>query len=173
MCLLRHQGNHGDAVEGATAGAPTLRDADAARAVGGEGREGEGSRRRGLTSFWRNYVWFEFLHGYKYRCKYTWEYDVGHQLFDPVARRKTMSVTLNADLAVKPTAAGINISRTAERAVEEALRASEIEAMRTDCRAANAFTTAYVAEHGMPFDTWATLDDTEMSHQETASDGAA
>ena len=46
-------------------------------------------------------------------------------LYDVNARRKTVSITLNADLVAKASALGINISRTAEAAIIEAFEAAE------------------------------------------------
>ena len=46
-------------------------------------------------------------------------------LYDVNARRKTVSITLNADLVAKASALGINISRTAEAAVIQAFEAAE------------------------------------------------
>ena len=42
-------------------------------------------------------------------------------LYDVNARRKTVSVTLNADLVSKASALGINISRTAEAALNKGI----------------------------------------------------
>ena len=59
-------------------------------------------------------------------------------LYDHGARRKTVSVTLNADLVARAAAHGINISRVAEAALmgafEEAERAKIREEIH-DCRA--------------------------------------
>lgn len=72
-------------------------------------------------------------------------------LYDHAARRKTVSVTLNADLVAKSAAHGINISRVAEAALAAAFEAAEREKIRAEMRAASQFIEAYVAEHGHPF----------------------
>jgi len=72
-------------------------------------------------------------------------------LYDHGAKRKTVSVTLNADLVAKSAAHGINISRVAEAALAAAFEAAEkakiVEELREDAK----FVAAYVAEHGYPF----------------------
>jgi post-segregation antitoxin (ccd killing protein) len=60
-----------------------------------------------------------------------------HALFDPAARRKTVSVTLNGDLVAKATEAGITLARPAETAVAHAYAASERERARQGLREAN------------------------------------
>ena len=72
-------------------------------------------------------------------------------LYDHNARRKTVSVTLNADLVARSAAHGINISRVAEAALIAAFEAAEKAAIRQEMREAAAFTDEYVAEHGDPF----------------------
>jgi antitoxin CcdA len=69
-------------------------------------------------------------------------------LYDPNARKKTVSLTINADLWDKARAAGLNLSEIAEAAIggefisrTEAKVQAEIE---LDLAAYNAF----VAEHG-------------------------
>jgi antitoxin CcdA len=76
-------------------------------------------------------------------------------LFDPNARRKTVSITLNADLAAKAAEAGINLSRTAEEAIAKAFTEIERERIREELREAARFTSEYVAKHGHPFEDWA------------------
>ena len=76
-------------------------------------------------------------------------------LYDPNARRKTVSITLNADLVAKASALGINISRTAEAAVIEAFEAAEKAKIREEIREAMRMVDEYVALHGLPFDDWA------------------
>ena len=69
-------------------------------------------------------------------------------LYDAGARKRTVSITLNADLHEKARVAGINLSRVAERALAEALRqrlAEQVEAeVRQDLEAYNRL----VEEHG-------------------------
>ena len=76
-------------------------------------------------------------------------------LYDPSARRKTVSITLNADLAAKASALGINISRTAEAAIAQAFEAAEKAKIREEICEAVRMVDEYVAIHGMPFDDWA------------------
>ena len=76
-------------------------------------------------------------------------------LYDVTARRKTVSITLNADLVAKASALGINISRTAEAAIVEAFEAAEGAKIREEIREATRIVDEYVAIHGMPFDDWA------------------
>ncbi len=75
-------------------------------------------------------------------------------LFDPNARRKTVSVTLNQDLAAKAAAAGLNISRLAEEAVARAYTELEQERIRAELKDAGERASAYVARYGRPFDDW-------------------
>ena len=72
-------------------------------------------------------------------------------LYDVNARRKTVSITLNADLVAKASALGINISRTAESAIIQAFEAVERARIREEIREAVRITDALVAEHGFPF----------------------
>ena len=46
-------------------------------------------------------------------------------LYDAKSRRKTVSVTMNADLVARASALGINISRTADAAVIKAFEEAE------------------------------------------------
>ena len=66
-------------------------------------------------------------------------------LYDVNARRKTVSVTLNADLVAKASALGINISRTAEAAVIQAFEAAEKAKIREEIREAARMVDEYVA----------------------------
>jgi antitoxin CcdA len=76
-------------------------------------------------------------------------------LYDVNARRKTVSITVNADLVAKASALGINISRTAEAAIIQAFEAAEKAKIREEIREATRMVDEYVALHGMPFDDWA------------------
>lgn len=73
-------------------------------------------------------------------------------LYDVTARRKTVSITLNAELVAKTSALGINISRTAEIAVIQAYKAAEKARIWKEIREAMRMVDEYVANHGMPFD---------------------
>jgi post-segregation antitoxin (ccd killing protein) len=72
-------------------------------------------------------------------------------LFDHSAKRKTVSVTLNADLVARSAAHGINISRVAEAALVAAFEEAEKAKIREEIGEAARFVDAYVAEHGYPF----------------------
>jgi antitoxin CcdA len=72
-------------------------------------------------------------------------------LYDVNARRKTVSITLNADLAAKASALGINISRTAEAAIIQAFETAEKAKIREEIREAVRITDALVAQYGLPF----------------------
>jgi antitoxin CcdA len=72
-------------------------------------------------------------------------------LYDLNARRKTVSITLNADLVAKASALGINISRTAEAAVIKSFEEAEKANIREEIREAGRITDELVAKHGLPF----------------------
>jgi antitoxin CcdA len=72
-------------------------------------------------------------------------------LYDVNARRKTVSITLNADLVAKASALGINISRTAEAAIIQAFEAAEKAKIREEIREAVRITDEVVARFGHPF----------------------
>jgi antitoxin CcdA len=78
-------------------------------------------------------------------------------LFDPRARRRTVSLTMNGDLLEKAKAAGINISRTAETAVAEALRERQREQLRADIAQDFRAMEEYVDKHGNPAKEWREL----------------
>jgi antitoxin CcdA len=88
-------------------------------------------------------------------------------LYDPNARRKTVSITLNSDLAAKASALGINISRTAEAAVIAAFEAAEKAKIREEIREAVRITDELVATHGLPFPAFG------LSDPDAESDDAA
>jgi|HubBroStandDraft_1064217.scaffolds.fasta_scaffold05697_5 antitoxin CcdA len=75
-------------------------------------------------------------------------------LFDPGARRKNVSLTINADLLQKVRAAGINASRTAEAALEQALREHYREQLRWEFAQDLRAMEDYVDKHGNPNDDW-------------------
>lgn len=88
-------------------------------------------------------------------------------LYDVNARRKTVSITLNADLVAKASALGINISRTAEAAVIQAFEAAEKAKILEEIREATRITDELVARHGFPFPPFG------LSESDEESDDAA
>jgi post-segregation antitoxin (ccd killing protein) len=74
--------------------------------------------------------------------------------YDGQARRKAVTVRLNEDLVSKANAAGIDIGRTAERALAKALGEVETARIRADLEEAARLTDDYVARHGHPFADW-------------------
>jgi post-segregation antitoxin (ccd killing protein) len=69
-------------------------------------------------------------------------------LYNLGARRRTVSLTLNADLCAKAKAAGINLSRIAEEALANALAARVAEQMKAEIRRDLDGHAAFVREHG-------------------------
>jgi post-segregation antitoxin (ccd killing protein) len=69
-------------------------------------------------------------------------------LYDADARRRTVSLTLNADLCAKAKAAGINLSRVAEDALAQALARHVAERIRAEIQRDVAAHDAFVAKHG-------------------------
>ena len=72
-------------------------------------------------------------------------------LYDHGAKRKTVSVTLNADLVARSAAHGINISRVAEAALVAAFEEAEKAKIREEMREAARFTDEIVRRYGHPF----------------------
>src|ERR1700753_2386826 len=72
-------------------------------------------------------------------------------LYDHSAKRKTVSVTLNADLVARSAAHGINISRVAEAALAAAFEEAEKAKIREEIREAARFTDEIVRKYGHPF----------------------
>jgi post-segregation antitoxin (ccd killing protein) len=72
-------------------------------------------------------------------------------LYDNNAKRKTVSVTLNANLVARSAAHGINISRVAETALITAFEAAEKVKIRDEIREAARFTDEIVRRYGHPF----------------------
>jgi len=70
--------------------------------------------------------------------------------FDPTAKKRTVSLTLNADLYAKAKAHGINASQVAEMALAEALSACVAEKTRAEIDKDMAAYNAYVDKHGSP-----------------------
>ena len=68
--------------------------------------------------------------------------------FDAEARKRTVSLTLNADLYAKAKGAGINVSKVAEEALAQALRQHLAERARAEIRQDLAALDAFVAAHG-------------------------
>jgi post-segregation antitoxin (ccd killing protein) len=72
-------------------------------------------------------------------------------LYDHNAKRRTVSVTLNADLVAKATALGINISRIAEAALIVAFETAEKAKIREEIQEAMRFTDELIETYGHPF----------------------
>lgn len=68
--------------------------------------------------------------------------------YDTRARKRSVSVTLNADLYAKAKAAGINLSKVAEGALAKALAQHLMEQARADVRQDLAALSAFVEAHG-------------------------
>ena len=69
-------------------------------------------------------------------------------LYDARARKRTVSLTLNADLCAKAKEAGINLSRVAEDALAKALALHTAERMRAEIQRDLAAHDAFVETHG-------------------------
>jgi post-segregation antitoxin (ccd killing protein) len=67
-----------------------------------------------------------------------------------VQKKRTVSLTLNADLYVKAKAEGINASQGAEEALAQALKARLLEKARAEIEKDMAALNAYIEEHGSP-----------------------
>jgi post-segregation antitoxin (ccd killing protein) len=82
--------------------------------------------------------------------------------YDTGARKRTVSLTLNADLYAKAKGAGINLSKVAEEALAQALAQRLAEQARADIRqdleALNAFVEAHGSFAGMVREHYATVD---------------
>jgi len=72
-------------------------------------------------------------------------------LYDRNAKRRTVSLTLNADLVARSRALGINISQVAEAALVQAFETAEKAAVRAELKEDARFVVDYVAQHGHPF----------------------
>jgi antitoxin CcdA len=68
--------------------------------------------------------------------------------YDTGARKRTVSLTLNADLYAKAKGAGINLSRVAEEALAQALAQRLAEQARAEIRQDLAALSAFVEVHG-------------------------
>jgi antitoxin CcdA len=71
-------------------------------------------------------------------------------LFNPRARKQTVSLTVNSDLYARTKALGINASRVAEAALAQALREKQAELLRAEIRQDMMTLAEYVAAHGDP-----------------------
>lgn len=71
-------------------------------------------------------------------------------LFDPAAKKKTVSLRVNGDLYAKAKARGINASQVAEAALAKVLAAREADDIRADISKDLAAYNAYVDRHGSP-----------------------
>jgi antitoxin CcdA len=69
-------------------------------------------------------------------------------LYDAGARKRTVSLTLNADLYAKARAAGMNVSKIAEEAIARALAQHLAEQVRADIRQDLCALNAFVEAHG-------------------------
>ncbi len=74
------------------------------------------------------------------------------QLFDPSARKRTVSLTLNADLYAKAKGLGLNASRIAEAALADALARHWREEVRAEIEQDLEAYNGFVARHGSPAD---------------------
>ena len=75
---------------------------------------------------------------------------MSQHLFDPGARKHTVSVTVNSDLYARTRALGISASRVAEAAHGQSLREKLAELLRAEIRQDIAVLADYVAAHGGP-----------------------
>lgn len=94
-------------------------------------------------------------------------------LYDHSAKRKTVSVTLNADLVARSAAQGINISRVAEAALVAAFEEAEKAKITEEMRAAARFTEEIVRQYGHPFPASRAMFVPDDEHVDNANDDAA
>jgi post-segregation antitoxin (ccd killing protein) len=73
---------------------------------------------------------------------------VRNSLYDAGARKRTVSLTLNADLYARAKGAGINLSKVAEEALAHALAHRLAEQVRADIRRDLGALDAFVEAHG-------------------------
>lgn len=71
-------------------------------------------------------------------------------VFNPSAKKRTFSLTLNADLYAKVKAEGIDASQLAEEALAQALKTRFLEKARADIEKDMAALNAYIEKHGSP-----------------------
>nr|WP_294522661.1 type II toxin-antitoxin system CcdA family antitoxin [uncultured Rhodopila sp.] len=94
-------------------------------------------------------------------------------LYDHNAKRKTVSVTLNADLVARSIERGINISRVAETALIASFEAAEKVVILDEITAATKFVDEYVTLHGHPFPESTAMFMPEDDDPNAAADDAA
>jgi antitoxin CcdA len=94
-------------------------------------------------------------------------------LYDHGARRKTVSVTLNADLVARAAAHGINISRVAEAALVRAFEEAERARIREEIHIAVQFADDLARKHGHPFPDQRAMFMPDDDIAEASSDDAA
>ena len=70
--------------------------------------------------------------------------------FDPSAKKRTVSLTLNSDLYAKAKAQGINASQVAEAALAQTLAARLMEKVQAEIDRDLAAYNAYIDKHGSP-----------------------
>lgn len=70
--------------------------------------------------------------------------------FNLAAKKRTVSLTLNADLYAKAKAEGINASQVAEEALVQALKARLSEKLLAEINQDLAACNAYIDKHGSP-----------------------
>jgi post-segregation antitoxin (ccd killing protein) len=91
-------------------------------------------------------------------------------LFDPNARKQTVSLSINADLVAKSKELGINISKLAEEALARQFTEQMKEKIREEIREEMAWIDALTAEHGSFGDA---VREHNSSHAEAEEDAAA
>jgi post-segregation antitoxin (ccd killing protein) len=69
-------------------------------------------------------------------------------MFDPRSKKRTVSLTLNADLYAK--AEGINVSQVAEEALAQTLKTRLLAKARAEIAKDMAALDAYIEKHGSP-----------------------
>jgi post-segregation antitoxin (ccd killing protein) len=94
-------------------------------------------------------------------------------LYDHNAKRKTVSVTLNADLVARSVERGINISKGAETALIAAFETAEKAVIREEIKAATKFVDDCVTRHGHPFPESMAMFMPEEDDPDAAHDDAA
>ena len=73
-------------------------------------------------------------------------------LYDPSARKKAVSMTINEDLYATARRLGLNASRVAEKALGEEVARVNAEQIRREIREEIRAYDAYVAAHGSCYD---------------------
>jgi antitoxin CcdA len=74
------------------------------------------------------------------------------RLYEQAAKKRTISVRLNADLYARAKQAGLNVSQVAEDGLAQALLRRLGESVKAEIRQDLEAYNAYVAEHGSPAD---------------------